>query len=78
MLRNRQVPGALRTNPVEKWEAEIRADALRERFNHVVVVPAYVDGSDRVWWAVEYAELKQVPIAIQVMDVERRQAKCSA
>lgn len=68
---NRQVPGALRTDPMEKWEAELRAEEYRKRFNHAEVVAAYVNGSDRVWWAVEYADLKHVPIVIQVMDAER-------
>jgi len=71
MLHNK-IPNALRTNPAEKWEAELRADSLRERFNHVEVVPAYKNGSNRLWWAVEYADLKQLPIVIEVMDAERR------
>lgn len=70
MLHNK-VPNALRTNPMEQWEAELRAQELRKRFSHVEVVPAYKDGSDRLWWAVEYADLKHEPIVIQVMDVER-------
>ncbi len=74
MSWNKQRPGALRTYPLEKWEAELKAQGYRERFNHVELKPVYQNGGSLLW-EVEYAEPKcLVPTQAQVMDVERRRA----